>query len=887
MDPPGDPISQTSQQEDPVMQKLRTARAKAKQGVTKQVNRINRLVVTDELANITDEIEMLKKEFEKFEIAHNDYYENVDDDDEIDKCDVYYDDVQTNFVKMLGLVKSVMISDENVSKESDVAKLVDILRLPDAHVLTFAGDPTEYHNFIRSFEINVDSRSKDSDKKLTHLLKYTSGPAHSAIKGCILIGGDEGYKQALKILKQRFGNAHLVTDRIVQNLRYGNSVRTEAEILQLSDDVSNAILVLKQLNMLSEVSSQAMIVDVVYRLPQFIQNKWCKNATKIKRQTEVYPTFENFSEFLNDIAHDSSDPVYGVNFRRRQRDTKHVTHTVHTMPVASDETPGGGAGSRSAEQVSNAAASSYHDSYNSGKQNQGYSWQEPVCFKCGKERHRLWNCTDFKAMTPRERFDFVSGNNLCKNCLLASHDTDSCRKQSVCSVQGCGLKHTKYIHIDDPCSNVAVADATGASCFNTCSKTALMPILEITVNGIERVHCLLDTASSNTFCTKSLVEKLGINGTVENVTVETLTDSKTIETELVDLSISSSNGVTVDMSKVYLTDRIPVRTGYIDADEYKHLRGLTFPNTKDIEKVDLLIGLDYSDLLLPNEIRRGKSGEPFAISTKLGWCINGSIPANVITHVVNSFATSVSTNGLKCESLSLNATDDDETVSNIITEGVFEINELKIRQNMFDAETSGDEERVLDPAPSHMTNHASELPLKIPRYESPNMLTQGQRSDTIKINCTDKDDHVKNCVCYKNIIAKAFLMLLVILTCGIASDTGFTIFDTGFMSSPHGVTSFCTCYVDSQKLISYVERNIYWCRCIFGAWGAWKMSKLGNLVSHDFSRLVDTSVMTLTYVLTSSDTHEIYRSKKQLQDIVISDSATLGRHKSCRAYSGS
>ena len=69
----------------------------------------------------------------------------------------------------------------------------------------------------------------------------------------------------------------------------------------------------------------------------------------------------------------------------------------------------------------------------------------PPCVLCG-ELHRLWHCSIFRKMNPRERLQNVIRFNLCHNCLLPTHETINCDKRSVCSVQGCGKKHTMYIH---------------------------------------------------------------------------------------------------------------------------------------------------------------------------------------------------------------------------------------------------------------------------------------------------------------------------------------------------------------------------------------------------------------------------------------------------------
>ena len=69
------------------------------------------------------------------------------------------------------------------------------------------------------------------------------------------------------------------------------------------------------------------------------------------------------------------------------------------------------------------------------------------CVVCG-QTHRLFNCDAFKAMKPRERFEIAFKHRLCYNCLLGGHLAHECRKPSTCSVQGCAMKHRKFIHID-------------------------------------------------------------------------------------------------------------------------------------------------------------------------------------------------------------------------------------------------------------------------------------------------------------------------------------------------------------------------------------------------------------------------------------------------------
>ena len=45
-------------------------------------------------------------------------------------------------------------------------------------------------------------------------------------------------------------------------------------------------------------------------------------------------------------------------------------------------------------------------------------------------------------------------------------------------------------------------------------------------------------------------------------------------------------------------------------------------------QVDILIGADYAAEMMPQKVRRGSSRGPIATWTKLGWVLQGPIPAD-------------------------------------------------------------------------------------------------------------------------------------------------------------------------------------------------------------------------------------------------------------------
>ena len=123
--------------------------------------------------------------------------------------------------------------------------------------------------------------------------------------------GKDVYTKARETLKNRFGNSHLVSQKIISELKSGKSVSHGQELQQLADELVMTSTALKRLKMLSELDTQQNIRDILVRCPNYVGAKWRNNALKCKNENDRYPTLEEFVTFISKIAADSCDPVYG------------------------------------------------------------------------------------------------------------------------------------------------------------------------------------------------------------------------------------------------------------------------------------------------------------------------------------------------------------------------------------------------------------------------------------------------------------------------------------------------------------------------------------------------------------------------------------------------
>ena len=290
------------------------------------------------------------------------------------------------------------------------------------------------------------------------------------------------------------------------------------------------------------------------------------------------------------------------------------------------------------------------DNINCGKQS--------GCLLCHSV-HLLYACGVFKKKSINQRLAFVAHHKLCCICFSKEHATVNCPADIVC--KKCSLNHSTYIHVDDVIVNkdVDVNTVTPVDIPTNSSGTTLasnsaddtpsgdytfMPTVSVVVNESYNTHALLDSGSTNSFTTSDAVKCLGLSGKTVNYrhsTVDTL--CITTSTKLVNFILYSLDGSkSLTMSNVFVVEEVPYTYSPCrDLSIYPHLSDVPISPVYPPAKVDLLIGQDNSEALVPLQVLKGNPGNPFAVLTKFGWTLNsvvpGSSPDCVSLAVVSNF----------------------------------------------------------------------------------------------------------------------------------------------------------------------------------------------------------------------------------------------------------
>ena len=519
-----------------------------------------------------------------------------------DKDFVKYHDVYVKDVKEAKRVLRFTSRDKDDARDSAI---VAAINLPRAELRPFSGDILEYPVFRSTFDELVHSAKLSDASKLVHLLRHTEGKAHDAIKACAFTDG--GYEEARAILERRFGDKHAITHAFVRNIRHGKRVKTPDEILTLADDLAVCASTLRSLRTISEIESQDLILDVVQRLPSHSYHRWVRRAVDFKEEKGYYPSFEVLVEFVQRLASQESDPVYGnigkttqqpIQQPSPQQRSSRVSHAARASPSTPAMPPAASATPSTTRPATKC----------------------PLC----AANHKLIVCNDFRALAPHARLDFVKHHSLCHICFYDNHATDQCKRPYVCSVEGCGLRHSKFVHLPLPIvqanSNTSVFSSSAGSAIGS-----FIPTVGVTVRG-QVASAVLDSGSNATFVTRDFTAKLGLQGKRTSLNLSTLHGNRTSPTEVVDFIATSVDGKqSLHLTNVFVIDVIPLASPPITSlDNFPHLRDLDI-HIHDSSFVQILIGQDNGEALVPLDVRRGQGGLPFAVKTFFGWSLNGPL----------------------------------------------------------------------------------------------------------------------------------------------------------------------------------------------------------------------------------------------------------------------
>ena len=124
--------------------------------------------------------------------------------------------------------------------------------------------------------------------------------------------------------------------------------------------------------------------------------------------------------------------------------------------------------------------------------------------------------------------------------------------------------------------------------------------------GQLNAHALLDPCSTCSFIRGDVADQFDLNGTVNE-------DSNRYLVE---------NALVADKLNV-----LPTSVNIADVQsQWKHLPDIELQDV-DRAEIEVILGSDVTEIIIPREVREGPRRSPFGIKTKPGWTVTGTLPS--------------------------------------------------------------------------------------------------------------------------------------------------------------------------------------------------------------------------------------------------------------------
>ena len=556
--------------------------------------------------------------------------------------------------------------------------IVESIRLPKLVLTTFTGDPIQYYSFICAFEQTVHMETLDDASRLARLKQYCSDKIVKMIDCCSVMASGAGYKKAREILYNRFGEPFVIAEAWLQRIVQLKPDANGQLSLQLyADELLNCRETLNAMGHLGELNNSQTLLRLVEKLPQDLYKGWSKRADTIRVFDKRSATIDDFLEYVQTQARIASHPVFGKLYLNAGRARQPVVKkAADSFKRAQPKTFSTQAAAPAATQSKQTPTRTFGNR-NSGKPKTPPQQPPPVvadkatpksstkepCPYCSAS-HTLFECVTWKQLAVQDRLKFVRSRKMCVLCLSAGHRTADCTKQTVCTVPECGLRHTKLLHLprsqdsgnpntvkEGPANPGGPSQGTYATMptgvgVGKANKVGL-PIVPIKVRGDDgeytQTYAMLDSCSTQTFCTEELAAKLEVHGERSTMFLTTLEEEAVpivtcyVSLEVTDLKERYKARLSRVATKAALNISANTLVTNDEIHKWKHLRGIKLPEVDKLQ-IQLLIGQDYGSLFFPEKTVEGKFGEPYAVKTIFGWTIHGPLSRNSTSSVTSYFA---------------------------------------------------------------------------------------------------------------------------------------------------------------------------------------------------------------------------------------------------------
>ena len=262
---------------------------------------------------------------------------------------------------------------------------------PDVGLDVSDGNPLQYHNFMTLFHELVEKQIDDPRSRLTRLIRYTKGDPKDMIQHCVPQPPSIGYKNAKKILDQKYGNPYNIMGVYRKEIKSWPQIRNgDGESYQKFYNFLLKCESIIQAREWNPLDTPDVICMLLSKLPGVIRDKWVRVVMNVRRKKEREATLRDFIGFIKEETDLVNDPLFSKGAIDQYQEKK-STKNEHPKK----------------------RLSSYAVKYKKDQKDDQQG--KEICLVCGKD-HLIDHCKEFMEKSPKERTKILTKAKLCFGC---------------------------------------------------------------------------------------------------------------------------------------------------------------------------------------------------------------------------------------------------------------------------------------------------------------------------------------------------------------------------------------------------------------------------------------------------------------------------------------
>src|SRR5215469_6180752 len=183
------------------------------------------------------------------------------------------------------------------------------------------------------------------------------------------------------------------------------------------------------MSVLNQLNSHTEILNIVRKLPMFLQRRWKQRAYDISKRDEQV-AFIHLVEFMEEQSEIVRIPVFdeiGYTYKEAKKESN-------------KEKPSKG-------------KAFFTQQKNESKEIQTNKFKtNRYCPYCKKNNHFLNTCKEILKIKHDDKVEFIKKNKLCFRCLKNNHFSSNCQKPEICSK--CERNHVTILHREYKTDNI-------------------------------------------------------------------------------------------------------------------------------------------------------------------------------------------------------------------------------------------------------------------------------------------------------------------------------------------------------------------------------------------------------------------------------------------------